>query len=272
MQSRHCGPGRGAGSRVRPSPPAPLPALPKARAGPQRARRPLPSVSPRRSPGAVWEGNREPSEAPQTRIWEGVGRGRGFPSKLRRAWLRESFSKFPAAPAPVASAGRADGGQRARPAAASAAPAASSALWTARSREAGRAPGGQALLRGRKPQLTQAARKAEAAPLRPLGQRRGAYTWGPGERAEAPEGAVRAKGPGRPRATDTSKFFPAPSPTCSPNPGLPGAGVCAGFPDVDAVLRIPGPPFNLLVPPRTPPTQQPEGKGRDSGGHARHEY
>lgn len=48
----------------------------------------------------------------------------------------------------------------------------------ASSREAGRAPGGQVLLLGRKPQLTQAARRAEAAPLRPLGQRHGAHTWG----------------------------------------------------------------------------------------------
>lgn len=55
------------------------------------------------------------------------------------------------------------------------------------SREAGRAPGGQALLLGQKPQLTQAAWKAEAVPLRPLRQRRGAYTWGLHRRAQAPD-------------------------------------------------------------------------------------
>lgn len=105
-------------------------------------------VSPRLCPGAVWEGSYEPSQATQTWIWEEVGRGRSFPSNLRQAWLRESFSEFPAAPAQVASAGRADGGECASLAAASAATAASSALWAARSREAGRAPRGQALLLG----------------------------------------------------------------------------------------------------------------------------
>lgn len=107
-----------------------------------------PPVFPRLCPGAVWEGSYEPSQATQTRIWEEVGRGRSFPSNRPQAWLRESFLKFPAAPAQVASAGRADGGERASLAAASAATAASSALWAARSREAGWAPGGQALLLG----------------------------------------------------------------------------------------------------------------------------
>lgn len=102
---------------------------------------PSPPVSPRLCPGAVWEGSCEPSEAPQTRIWEGVGRGRGFPSNLRQAWLRESFSKFPAAPAQVASAGRADSGKRASLAAASAATAASSALWAFRSLARGKRAG-----------------------------------------------------------------------------------------------------------------------------------
>lgn len=62
----------------------------------------------------------------------------------------------------------------------------------ARGKRAELPAGRQALLPGQKPQLTQAARKAEAAPLRPLRQRRGAYTWGPDARAKAP-------GPGRPR-------------------------------------------------------------------------
>lgn len=126
-----------------------------------------------------------------------MGRGRGFPSNLRQAWLQESFSKFPAASAQVASAGRADGGKRASLAAAS---AASRALWAARSREAGRTPGGQA---GPPPGAKAAADAggseggscpaptAQSAPRRlHLGPRRA----GKGARPGAPEGAVPAGG------------------------------------------------------------------------------
>lgn len=76
------------------------------------------------------------------RIREEVGRGQGFPSNLWQAWLRESFSKFPAAPAQVASAGRGDGGKSASLATAptSAAAAANSAFWAASSL-AGSGPG-----------------------------------------------------------------------------------------------------------------------------------
>lgn len=208
----------------------------------------------------------EPSEAPQTQIWE-VGRGRGFPSKLRRAWLRESFSKFPAAPAPVASAGRADGGRRASLAAASAAAAASSSLWTARSREAGRAPGGQALLRGRKPQLTQAAWKAEAAPLRPLRQRRGAYTWDPEERAEAP-GSRRPRGRSALRAPGVPEQLALPSSFLGPprarprqTQGARGRGYVLGSPASTPSSVSPDPPSPNKFLPTLPLPSNPMGEG-----------
>lgn len=134
MQFRHCGLGGGTG-RVR--------ALAHQHLCLGRTPAcPLPSGLvwlPLLCPGAVWKGSWEPSEAPQTRIWEGVGRGRGFPSNLRPARLRESFSKFPAAPAQVASARQADGGQRASLAAA--ASAASCALWAACSLARGKRAG-----------------------------------------------------------------------------------------------------------------------------------
>lgn len=145
------------------------------------------------------------------RIWEGVGRGQGFPSICGKPGsgkvFQSSQQRLPRSPPP--------GEQTAARAPASPpppplpllSPAARSGRL-ARSREAGRAPGGQALL-GRKPQLTQAARKAEAAPVRPLGQRRGAYTWGPDGRAEAPgwrrpRGEVRAGGA---RASLSNRHF-----------------------------------------------------------------
>lgn len=115
VQSRHCVPGGGAGRRE--------PQGSGLAAGRSPSLRgvlaPLPRRPPRLRLGEVGEGSRGPSRAPQTRIWAAAGRGRGFLSPLRPARLRESFPKFPAAPAQVASAGRAAGGPRASPAAAS---------------------------------------------------------------------------------------------------------------------------------------------------------
>lgn len=164
-------------------------------------------VSPSLCPGTVWKRSWEPSEIKQARIGEGVGRGRGFPSNLRQAWLRESFSKFPAAPAQVASAGRADGGKHASlaAAAASAATAASSALWAARtlagsgpgSRRAGPPPGAKAAAdAGGSEGGSCPAPTAPAAPRRlHLGPRRA----GTGARPEASEGAPgQRRGAARP--------------------------------------------------------------------------
>ncbi|XP_070341660.1 collagen alpha-1(I) chain-like [Equus asinus] len=129
----------------------------------------------------------------------------------------------------------------------------------ARSRQAGRAPGGQPLLPGREPQLTQAARKAEAAPLRPLGQPRGAYTWSPDGRAQAP-------GPRRPRGRSTRGAAGVPEQRTLPSssralPALP-LGPCSGRrgsaldpPNVYAGLRVPDPqalPSSSQYSPSTP--------------------
>lgn len=173
---------------------------------PQCVRRPPHSVSPSLRPGTVCKGSCQPSGTSQTWIGEGVGRDRGFPSNLRQAWLRESFSKFPAAPAQVASAGRADGGKHASlAAAASATTAASSALWAARllagsgpgSRRAGPPPGAKAaadaggLEGGSCPAPT-----AQAAPRR---LHLGPPPAGTGARPEESEGARgHLHGPARP--------------------------------------------------------------------------
>ncbi|XP_049555161.1 translation initiation factor IF-2-like [Orcinus orca] len=202
-------------------------------------------------PGAVWKGSWEPSEAPQTRVWKRVGRGRGFPSNLRPAWLRESFSKFPAAPAQVASAGRADGGQRA-----SLAAAASRALWATLSlasllagsrpgsRRAGPPPGAKAAAdAGGSEGGSCPAPTAQAAPQGlHLGPRRAAR----GARPEVPEGAVRAGGPGRlsglarPRATET--FRSSPRPTPYPPPAWPKAPEGGGLRWAPRRLRVPARP------------------------------
>lgn len=110
-----------------------------------------------------------PSEAPRAWIWEGMARGRGFPSSLRQVWLRESFSKFPAASAQVASAGRGDGGERASLA------AASTGLW-ARLLGAARVPGGQALLPGAKAAADAGGSEGGSRPPQLLRPYRGAYT------------------------------------------------------------------------------------------------
>ncbi|XP_036176860.1 translation initiation factor IF-2-like [Myotis myotis] len=139
------------------------------------------------------------------------------------------------------------------------------------SRRAGPPPGAKAaadaggLEGGSRPAPT-----ARAAPRRlHLGSRRA----GRGARPKAPEGAVRAKGPGRPRATDTSKFFPAPSPHPRQTQGSPGAGGSVlGSPTStpSSVSLDPHPPGKFL--PVLPLPSNPKGKGRDSDGHAPHEY
>lgn len=158
---------------------------------------PSPPASPRLCPGVVWKGSWEPSEAPRSGIWEGMARGRGFPSNLRQVWLRESFTKFPAASAQVASAGRADGGERASLA------AASTELW-ARSL-AGSGPGSR---RAGPPPRAKAAADAGGSeggshPPQLLGPHQGAYTWGlPGHPGRAPRGRSGGGTPGgsEPRA------------------------------------------------------------------------
>lgn len=263
-----CNTGTAAGAAGRgglPSPPASLPALPKARTRPRRARRLLPPVSLRLCPGAVWKGSWEPSQAPQTRIWEGVGRGRGFPSNLRQGWLQESFSKFPAASAQVASAGRADGGKRASLAAAS---AASRALWAARSREAGRTPGGQA---GPPPGAKAAADAggseggscpAPAAAPTPGAPTRGQRLPVPGARGGGPRWGPPGV-PKQPSLPSTSPHSPFP-----PGPKLPGTGVAVGPWYFFAALSIPEPPTPSKFLPALPLPQQREGEGRVLGEHA----
>lgn len=135
------------------------------------------------------------------------------------------FQKFPAAPAQVASAGRADSGKPASlaaAAAASAATAASSALWAARSlagsgpdsRRAGPPPGAKAA-------ADAGGSEGGSCPLRPLRQRRGAYTWGPDGWAQAPGprrsrgllGRYRAPRVSEQRTLASSSPHPAPLPS-----------------------------------------------------------
>lgn len=162
------------------------------------------------------KGAGSPSEAPRTGIWEGMARGRGFPSSLRQVWLRESFSKFPAASAQVANAGRGDGGERASLA------AASTELW-ARLLGAARVPGGQALLPGAKAAADAGCSEGGSRPPQLLRPHRGAYTWGlHGSPGRAPRGrsGEGAQGVSEPRA-------PPPSfQVLFSWPGLPGTVVC----------------------------------------------
>lgn len=249
MQSRHCGQGRGAGERVSPSPPAPLPACPSqspswAPARPRPSPFSFPSPLPRRGLGRKLRALRGSADSDL-----GGGGARPRLSLETAASLAPGkFFKVPSSACP----GRLRWASRRRPARQprrrlcrycrqQRALDGSLAGSGPGSRRAGPPPGAKAaadaggLEGGSCPAPT-----ARAAPRRlHLGSRRA----GRGARPQAPEGAVRAKGPGRPRATDTSKFFPAPSPPSSPDPGLPGAGVGAGFPSVDAVQRIPGPPI-----------------------------
>lgn len=190
VQSRHCGLGSGAGrvcARARRGLCLPLPRPERGPCVPAA----LPGfLSPLRWCGL--ERKRRALQGSAARIWQGVGRGPGFPSTRWLAWLRESFSQVPSSstsPGRLRPARRRRHDRQPRHRRHLGRCAKRRALGgsLARSREAGRAPRGQALL-GRKPQLTQAARKAEAAPLGPLRRRRAASTWGPDGRAEAPEG------------------------------------------------------------------------------------
>lgn len=229
-------------------------ALPEARAEPPGARRPLPLLPPTPLP---WRGLEKdagsPSEVPRIGIWEGMARGRGFPSSLRQVWLRESFSKFPAASAQVASAGRGGdgGGERA-----SLAAAASTELW-ARLLGAARVPGGQALLPGAKAAADAGGSEGGSRPPLLLGPSRGAYTWGShGSPGRAPRGRSSggALGLSEPRA---------------PPRFLPGSFLLAQAPP-DCGLRVGGP--RAAMPPgrsrnfqpflKPSPPQQPGGKGR----------
>lgn len=213
---------------------------------------PSPPASPRLCPGVVCKGSWEPLEAPRTGIWEGMARGRGFPSNLRQVWLRESFTKFPAASAQVASAGRADGGERASFAAASA------ELW-ARSL-AGSGPGSR---RAGPPPGAKAAADAGGSeggshPPQLPGPHHGAYTWGlPGHPGRAPRGRSGGGTPGgsEPRA-------PPRPPRVLPSSWheVPRAVVCVWEPP-----RRPSHPVHPAAPQllqSSSPPHQPGGKGR----------
>lgn len=224
---------RGGGRLAEPS--ASLQTLPRSLSRALGCPPPSPPASPRLCPGVVCKGSWEPSEAPRTGIWEGMARGRGFPSNLRQVWLRESFTKFPAASAQVASAGRADGGERASLAAASA------ELW-ARSL-AGSGPGSRQA--GPPPGVKAAAdaggSEGGSHPPQLPGPHHGAYTWGlPGHPGRAPRGRSGGGTPGgsEPRAP------PCP-PWVLPSSWheVPRAVVCVwGPPDNQATRYFPQPP------------------------------
>lgn len=191
-----------------------------------------------------------PSEAPPTGIWEGMARGRGFPSSLQQVWLRESFSKFPAASAQVASAGRGDGGERASLV------AASTELW-AHSLGAARVPGGQALLPGAKATADAGGSEGGSRPPQLLQPYRGAYTWGlhrsPGR---APRGRSSGGALGCLRATGSSTFLLG---SFFLGPGSPGQWSAGGG---SRAAMPPGRSRNLQPLLNSSPPQQPGGKGR----------
>lgn len=250
MQSRHCVPGGGAGRRESQgsglttgrSPslrgalapyPADLPASARARlekeaGGPPGLRR-------------LGFGRQRGAAEASPRLCGQPGSGKVFPSSQQRRPRSPPRGEQPAARAPAPPPPAARSGRRARS--------------LARSRGAGPAPGA-------KPQLTQAARKAEATPLRPLRSaaaptpRRAAGGSLPG----APEGAVCA-GPARTQAIEPSRppaLHPLP-----PGPTAGSQGVCTG-PEAPAPPRGPRSPRAL---PRSP-----QRRGRGAGGHAPHEY
>lgn len=151
MQSRHC-----AGAGGWRSPPRLCKLFPKASAEPSGARHPLPLLP--HASALAWS-VKEAGSPPRL---HGLGFGKGwraaeaFPRICGKSGsgkvLQSSQQRLPRSPL--------RGEQTAASAPVSPPPAQSSGL--ARSLGAARAPGGQALLPGRKPQLTQAARKAEA--------------------------------------------------------------------------------------------------------------
>ncbi|XP_043335599.1 translation initiation factor IF-2-like [Cervus canadensis] len=248
VQSRHCVPGGGAGGR------APgLRPLPRPRAEPARGPRPpIPPASPP-PPRRGWK--RKLGALPGSADSD-LGGGGARPRLPLASAANPAPGKFSQVPS-SAGPGRLRGASSRRPARQPRRrrqpPAPGDAL--ARSRGAGPAPGA-------KPQLTQGARKAEAAPLRPL---RSAAAPTPrrvarGSLPRAPEGAVCAES-ARPRATETLR-----PPALRPLPPGPNArrwgSAPARHPRRPARRGAPGP---FLVPPA-------QRRGRGAGGHAPHEY
>lgn len=232
MQSRHCVPGGGAGRRE--------PQGSGLAAGRSPSLRgvlaPLPRRPPRLRLGAVGEGSRGPSRAPHSDLGGSGARPR-LPLASAASPAPGKFSQVPSSAGP----GRLRGASSRRPARQPRRRqprAPGDAL--ARSRGAGPAPGA-------KPQLTQAARKAEAAPLRPLRSaaaptpRRAAR----GSLPRAPEGAVCA-GPARPRATEPS--CPLALRPLPPGPNARRWGVSTG-PTTRAAPRVAEPPGPSPFPP-----------------------
>lgn len=181
-----------------------------------------------------------------------MARGRGFPSSLRQVWLRESFfqssqQRLPRSPL--------RGEETAASAPVSPPPAQGSELacW-----EQPGFPAGKPSSPGRKPQLTQAAPKAEAA--RPdCAGRTAAPTPGActgaqaflAPRGRSRGGALRLSGPRAPPRSLQVLFS---------WPGLPGgSGLRVGGP---WAAMPPGPSRNFQPLLNSSPPRQPGGKGR----------
>ncbi|XP_042550543.1 basic proline-rich protein-like [Dipodomys spectabilis] len=205
VPARHCDPGAGAASQ-----PTSISLVSRARSA--TLARPPPAA-----PGAVWKGSWEPGEAPHTlqfgrRRWraaEAFPRSCGKPGS-GKSFFQSSQQRLPRSPPPGEPTPTAR--TPAPPPPPPPLPPPAPRSGAARALPSSRAvlPAGRpALLRGRKPQLTQAARKAEAAPLRPLRQRPGAYcTQGP-----ALAGQRRPRGrtpPEAPRASPSRSPFQIP--------------------------------------------------------------
>lgn len=218
MQSRHC-----AGAGGWRSPQCLGKSFPKSGLSPPGARRPLPLLPPTPLP---WQGLERTPGAPPRLDRLGFGKGwraaEAFPRVCGKSGSGKSFSKFPAASAQVASAGRGDGGERASLA------AASTELW-ARLLGAARVPGGQALLPGAKAAADAGGSEGGSRPPQLLRPYRGAYTWGlhrsPGR---APRGRSSGRRSGCLRATGSSTFLLGSFPLA---PGFPGQwSACGGSP------------------------------------------
>lgn len=156
------------------------------------------------APGAVWKGRWEPLRG--STDWD-LGRDGARPrlSLEFAASLAPGkfFSKFPAASAQVASAGRGDGCERASL-------AAPSTGLRARLLGAARVPGGQALLPGAKAAADAGGSEGGSRPPRLRRPYRSAYTWGlhgsPG--LPCTEGAVQRRRSAPLRATGSPTFPP----------------------------------------------------------------